>query len=468
MTTQSSFTQARQAAGMPARLLLFKSIHPRQRFPRALVTLALLAGTALGVAGCSGTFDVTNPNQLVEDDLARPEAASALANGAEATATRALAYLVLPLEVASDNLRSIGGYDAGRELDQGFVASTANEFTTNAFVHAAEARFSADEAIRRLLIFDAAGTLRTRADLARAYLYGGVVYTAVADAFDDFVISDRKAAAPPIGRANMTQLYDRATAYLDRGLLVARAVGRADLELAILAQRARAKHARAVRTLTRTPAGIEGDGFVTDAGAAADAATALALASSPSWVFQLRYAASTVPNQLASWVNIRQEFRPEDALGVPTRDNKQVESIRLLDPIDRIPDPVLKAAVEQFVQGVEYPPLTVVSARELHLIAAEMEFAAGDEAGAAKHVNAVRALDGLTPYAGQLPLADLLRHERRVNLFLTGRRLADQYRFRLGDPRWLPLSDAATMPGTLLPIPQVERNANCYLMGTCT
>jgi hypothetical protein len=424
---------------------------------------------ALVLAGCSSQFDVTNPNQLGQADLDRPEAALALVNGAEATATRALAQLLFPLEAASDDIVSIGSYDASRELDQGYLANPSNEFVTSAFASLSEARFMADEAIRQLTAFDSAGTLPGRAGLARAYLYGGIVYTAIGDGFSDFVISDRRTASPPIGAANMRQVYDTAVVYLDRGLVVARAAGNADLALAILAQRARARHARALWTLLRDAgtAGAPASPLVRDAAASEDAVAALALLRQPDWKLRFTYSPTTVSNLLASWVNVRQEFRATDELAIPTADNKKVASIRLLDPIDGRPDVVLRAIVDEFVADLQYPPLTVVSARELRLIVAEVALATGDSVAAVAQLNAVRALNARAPYLGQLSLLDLLRHERRVGLFLQGRRLADQYRFGVQDTRWLPASDARRAPGTRLSIPETERRSNCYISGRC-
>jgi hypothetical protein len=434
---------------------------PRRRV--ATIVAALLL--AIAPSGCDGAFEVTNPNQLGQTDLERPEAAAALVNGAEATTARALAQVLFPLEAASDDLVSIGGYDASRELDQGYLRNTGNEFTTSAFEFLAEARFAADQAVRRLEAFDAAGTLPSRADLARAYLYGAIAYTTIGDGFEDFVLSERGSAAPPIGAANMRVVYDTAVAYLDRGIVAARAAGRSDLSLALLAQRARTRHARALWTARR--AGVASSPLVADADARADAVAALALLPQPDWKLRLTYGATTVGNQLAQWVNVRQELRVGDELAVPTADNKRVASIRLLDPIDGRPDPALRAIVDEFVADPQYPPVTVVSARELRLIAAEAALAAGEADAAARQLDALRALDGLSPSNGRVAPLDLLRHGRRVHLFLQGRRLADQYRFGVTDARWLPASDARRAPGTLLPIPDVERRANCHLAGTC-
>ena len=61
----------------------------------------------------------------------------------------------------------------------------------------------------------------------------------------------------------------------------------------------------------------------------------------------------------------------------------------------------------------------------------------------------------------------MLLHERRVNLFLQGRRLADQYRFGVVDPAWQAGADALLAPGTFLPISLTERLSNCHLAGGC-
>jgi starch-binding outer membrane protein, SusD/RagB family len=79
----------------------------------------------------------------------------------------------------------------------------------------------------------------------------------------------------------------------------------------------------------------------------------------------------------------------------------------------------------------------------------------------------VRALDGVSDYTGQIPALDILRHQRMAGLYLTGRRLADHYRFGTVSPLWNPNASASTRPGTLFPIAQIERTSNCHLLGVC-
>jgi starch-binding outer membrane protein, SusD/RagB family len=67
-------------------------------------------------------------------------------------------------------------------------------------------------------------------------------------------------------------------------------------------------------------------------------------------------------------------------------------------------------------------------------------------------------MDGLTPWAGQIPALDMLKHERRANLFLQGRRLADLYRWGENSPEWqtAPPSTAVSRRGTFFPLTCIE------------
>jgi hypothetical protein len=158
-------------------------------------------------------------------------------------------------------------------------------------------------------------------------------------------------------------------------------------------------------------------------------------------------------------INSRFELRVGSSYIVPTSDNRRVASIRLRDPIDNVPDPKLSAEVNALVAGGIYGTITVASAREMRLILAESALAKGDEAGFRTQINALRAMDRLSPYTGQIPALELLKHARRVNLFLQGRRLADHYRFGDRAPEWT----ARAKPGVFFPITIIERRANPYV-----
>lgn len=421
----------------------------------------------LTLTACDSLLDVQNPNSLVQDDLETPASAAALANGALSTVARGAGEAVMLHSAASDELVFTGSRDAWIQLQIGDLRDAANEFSDAAWPFVTEGRWMADEAVRLLEGFDQEGTLTNRALLARAHLYSAIMRTYIADFWEDFVFSDRQDTGAPIGEGNMLGLYDNAIAGLTSGLAIAQSVGDEALEAAILAQRARTRHARAVRAKF-TPAGTTAaEPLINDAGANSDALAALALVAD-SWQYRFLYSSATVSNSWGGWVNERLELRPSDDYVVATANNKQVESIRLEDPIDAVPDPALSAIIDEAVVARNWPPLTVVSARELLLILAEAELLANGDTGVFRgYINRVRALDGVTAYSGQIPALEILQHQRMAGLYFTGRRLGDHYRFGTTSSLWGSNTSASTRPGTLFPIAQIERTSNCFLVGTC-
>ncbi|MFQ5639117.1 MAG: RagB/SusD family nutrient uptake outer membrane protein [bacterium] len=400
-----------------------------------------------GALGCSDPLEVENPNSLVEDDLGNPIGANGVANGALATVATGIGYVLAPFNTATDEVIWTGSRDAWRELDFGNVAFDGNEFTDNAMKFLHEGRWMADKAIAQLSAFDAEGVLPDRIDLARSYLYAGLVRVYIADWFDDWAFSDKTEPAPSVGEDNMNGVYTDAIANLDKAIDIARSEGNTVLEARALALRARAKHALAVWGLLNPKGSAPGNPWVS--AGKADAQAALALMADDSFRWRLKYAPGAEWNDFSWQVNGRLEL---DIAALPN------------DPIDGIEDPRMAAIEADFrdtatYNGTNYAPLTVISAREMHLIVAEAELASGNSAGAVSEMNIVRALDGLTAITSEDPGA-MLQHERRANLFLLGRRLADMYRFGIQDPMWQATSDAVRTPGSFLPITISEIQSN--------
>ena len=438
----------------------------------------------LTTAACEDPFDVDNPNNATETQLDEPASAPALVNGAQATVSRAASVIAAPYSVTTDELTWIGSRDAWNQMNFGRLDDPNNEFSDDAFDWVAQGRFMADRAIDRVTTFDGDGTLEDRTDLARAYLYGGIIYTIIGDVYDDFVLpSTPTEEASPIGGDNMSSVYDQAITYLTEGLSVARDEGDTELEVRLLAMRARAQHARAVWEQLN-PAGSAPADPLVDVQAAVDDAQAVLnmIAGTPDWTYRFTYSSSTVPQtgnvpgfiNVGFQVNQRGELQiGPDYVDVDSEDPTDIVNegqipgagITLMDPIDDVPDPAVGAAIAEFIAAAEFAPFTVVSAREMHLIIAEAALAGGDDGGSgefASHVNAVRSLDGLSDYTGpgQIDPVTLLEHERRVNLYLQVRRLADHYRFESPSSNWLSGSAALRTPGTFFPISISEIRSN--------
>ena len=434
---------------------------------------SVLAVLAFGLllAGC-GLLDVENPNNLEESQLGNPTAAGPIANGSEGAVTRALGAMLSPYSTATDELVWIGSRDAWFQIDRGFLNDPANEFTDAAFPYVGEARFTADEAVRRLEEFRDEGELENAQSLVRSYLYKAIIYTVIADMFDNFAISNRREGAAPVGEENMASLYDTAIDALDKAI----ELGGDAPEL--IGMRARAKYSKALWSKLH-PSVDTANPLVYDEGAVADARAALALMGRD-YRYQLTQpeTGDLAVGDLAIGlqVNNRLEMRISDdyiiadgprpaGFSEGSFTGGPATTISLLDPIDGTPSKELYRAVVEFTEAERNNPFTIVSAREMYLILAEAALAQGDTAGFTENVNAVRALDGLSAYtagAGGVSPVELLEYERRENLFLQGRRLADHYRFGSESypALWEADSDAVRQPGTLFPITVIESRAN--------
>ena len=423
------------------------------RLPQAAA--ALVIATLIIVSGCD-LLDVSNPNNLIEDELDNPAAAPAMANGAEATVTRALGAILAPYSAGTDELTWIGSRDAWDELDIGRLENPNNEFTDAAFPFVGEARWTTDEYIRRIEGFREEGLLNDENTLARVYLYGAVIYTGIADMFDDFAIdSDRREGAPPVGPDNMSSLYDTALSYVDAALDLE---PRPSLEVALTGMRARIQYSQAVWQTVNPVSGAPQDNLINESGAVQDAIAALDMMDA-NYVFAMEMDGS-LPSlvvgdlSMALQVNQRAELGFGETYIEPEPDGT-FSAVSLRDPIDDVVDPVLEEAITEFIAQDQFADIPVVSAREMHLILAEAALAGNPTLDYTEEINKLRALDGLTPYDDQVDAFDLLKHSRKVNLYLQGRRLADHYRFDDPSPNW-----SANTPGTFLPITITEIRAN--------
>jgi hypothetical protein len=428
--------------------------------------LGLLLTASVCLIGCGDLLEVDNPGSITDDDIRNPESAPAWANGALSMAMDGWDAELVLVSAASDETTFVGPHGWWGELDRGNISDPGNAGLNGQFPSIASAQWMADETIELLTGFHDQGLLRDPSLVARVYLYGAVAYTAIADGLEDYAPSDRTVPGPPIGPENMVALYDQAVDYATRGLAIE---SDATLSRNLLALRARIQHSREVRDrIFPPPADLSGGGLVTSSGAVQDAMAVLT-DDARDWRWTFEFAPNEVTSVMSAVLNCFPNMRFGDRYVRPTLNNLQAAEVILLDPIDRIPDPWLEAFIFELQEGASgncnTAVLTVTSAREMHLIVAEDALARGDLDTFAEHVNLVREWGSLTPWATDSGVSarDLLIYERQSQLFLTGRRLADMYRFGITGDTWVPGSVAVLAPGTLLPISADEVDANCHL-----
>ena len=429
---------------------------------RKALRVAVGAAVLVVAAACQGLLDVKNPNNVPESALANQAAAAALANGALAATTRMLASITIVYADATDEMDWIGSRDAWGELDGGIIGNNANEFSDGAFPFVGESRYLTDKTIERLEAFNAAGTLANKADLMRSYLYAAVVYATIADIYDDFAFSDKTVPAAPIGRAAMSTLYDKAVTYLDKALVLATA--NAD-KYNILAFQARVKHGKGVwQKITPKGTSAPTNPLVNDAGAVADANSAIALGTADQAFDMVNNVEATPGINIWFEVNGRNESSPGKAYVVNPLHTTDKYVAALKDPISNTADPRLQVRLNAFKAfGTQSGTLWMTSTRELRLILAEAALAGGNTVEFMNQLNQVRALDGKPAFTGQIANNTMLAYERQAQLWLMRRRLVDMYRFGQKDSKWTTSAtaeSAVNLVGLLFPIAKVERLGN--------
>ena len=449
---------------------------------------AVISAAAL-LAACSSLLDVKNPNNVDESALENPGTATAIANGAGATVTRALTAILSPYGAVTDELTYVGSRDAYGYADRGEVSDPFNEFADAAFPEMAEARWTSATAVKSLKAFNDSAKLVDKNDLARALLYESIIFTSIGEMFDDFVIESHKFdAGPPVGEGNMAIMFDSAITQATEGLAIAGLTK--DNKIRLLAMRARAKHSKAIWAKLNGSGGAPASTpvaspLVSDAGADADARDALTeIGAGSDYKFKLTPQTATlgfpiVGNDLNNRLELRagdsQAGTPSslcrdatcDSWVVPSSAGNTIASVKYQDPVNNIVDPVFQAIItECCIKGTQngqgdLVPITIISAREMLLIRAEHALATGNTAAFTGFINQIRAFNTtLTAYNGTSPAPQaMLIHTRFVNLFNQGKRLMDMHRFGIKSRKWV--SDAeAYAKACFFPVMNIERSTH--------
>ena len=417
-------------------------------------------GGVIAVGACTSLLEVDNPNNVSASALDVPAAAPAILAGAENLTANALSSMLNFYVPATDEAYWVGSRDDYRLLDSGEFGINTNEYVQSAYLVVARARWMDDQAVTKIAKFNAAGQLLDKQVLARAYLNSAIIYTNIADKYDDIAFSDRTAAGKNYGETGMIALYDSALKWLDAG----KAIATGNIRAATIGMQARVRHSKGVWSKLNPAGTTPSAPLVNDAAATADASLALSLMSGDfTW--------DALTNDLNQGdgsgggfgfeMNSRVEYTPNQTLARIDPNSGKPQAIIAKDPVTGEVDASAVKVMGRTLNAVNSPPLTQVSTREMRLIIAEAALAAGNNPGFDAAINGLRAMDGKAPYAGTGPTRiALLEWERRINLIFQGRRLNDMYRFGTKDPMWVATSLAVKSPGCLFPIPLIERESN--------
>ena len=361
---------------------------------------------ALVMGACKDVLEVSNEQDILDENLDTPEAVLPLMNGVIGDYALAYATAIDIIGLYGQELIHTGSFPTWREVETG-VGTRPSAVGNQIYQNASRSIWVADTSAVRLR--KALPDAEKRFELATVLLWGGFAHFQLADNFCEMTFHGGPAVTPKAG-------YERARAMFDDALAVATAANRTDLKNAALGGRARAKL-------------MLGD----YAGAKADAALIPA-----GFILRAIYGNNSRENNAVA-TNTTTLIRRE--AGVNPRFYKEDARYKT-DPrtlfrdkgdTAKGPDPT-----RQFVEQLKYPardtPIPVFTWQEARLIEAEAEIRLGNPTRAVTLINLVRAAANLPAYAGaateQAVLAQLI-YERSAELWLQAQSLVDWRRFNL-------------------------------------
>lgn len=377
--------------------------------------LLFSASILLTAAGCDGLFDVSDPQRYTADDVDR--ALEAAANGVEGEFHSQIDNMTITAGLTSDEFQHTGTWAGYDDMDHGrFIFGTPqsdgqfNTFLSNRWF----AEYT-EERLNEVLGSEAA----TSPMMAQVRTVG---------ALDDLYLGTYfcEAVAVPHGPAvSDVTMLQQAVEKFGRSLETARSAGTEGekWELISLAGRARAhlllgNYAEAAQDASAIPDG---------------------------WSYNAIYTEARGDNSVVTLTT--QGFNTAAGLREKWWDRVDVDAKALLDPWTDQPDPrmpVLYTGVfgvdgvtphySQWKYQKRGDDIPILTSGEMRLIEAEAAIRAGQIGEGLAIMNALRnavGLDDLPDTDSQDQAIEYLLHERFAEMFMTGMRMVDLWRFDL-------------------------------------
>lgn len=397
----------------------------KYKLPRLKSSLSALAGFvfAITLSSC-GLLDSENPGSILADDINDVNTIPFLVNGQKNELALQLDLTVIYSGLLSDELIHSGSFPTWHQMSDGDVQED-NGSSSGLWAGLQRSRFLGDDNVPRmkeLLGADASSNV----SIARSLNYSGFAYLIFADVFERAAYN----TGPEVSRAESYQLaVDRFT----EAAAIAASGNHVDqLNLANVGL------ARAQLML----------GNYTAARVAADQVD-------PGFEFFIRYDAQNSNsaffyNHRRAEYSIREGFRNTGDPRVVVTNTGTVGG-------DNVTPQFLQTKYTEDVS-----PIRIASGMEAILISAEALNETGDQAGAIASLNFVRNFYGLSAFDGASTyeaVRDAIRLERKYELFLEGKRLADLRRYRAsGDPESVAFFQGRASDA--LPLPDTEYRTN--------
>lgn len=404
----------------------------------------LLLATGI-LSGCGDFLSVTNPSDLVEEDINNQALIDALANTAEGAVSMAYDSAVVWGELPADGIMAVSTRTDMLRIDRGDFDGL-NENYEAIYNGLSAARWTTSFAVEQLrsMVPDPDGDLR----VARSYVWDAVARITLADLFEE-VTFDGQAPITPVA------VYEGALGVLDKAITILG--GGSDKNFLAAALATKARVARSLYFETGQAS------WLTQAGTLADQA----LAAAPDFRVDIRYQLPGRGNLVYRQLSVQLDHttmgvayvdRTDPASG--KRDPRVVHSE--LKGFGNSGDPYY---FQQKYKG-DNDDVPISRWQEARLIRAESRLVSGDLPGAVSDLNAVRAAAGLPDFASNNAdeIKQQLIYERATEFWLELRRWADMRYYGIVPDRWTEANKARGV-NRRWPISQRERGANPNVPG---
>jgi hypothetical protein len=366
--------------------------------------LAGALAVALTLGACKDVLEVSNEQDILDQNLDSPDAVTPLMNGVIGDYALAYANAIDIIGLFGQELIHTGSFPTWREVETG-VGTRPSSVGNDVYRNASRAIWVADtSAVRfRAALPDA----EKRFELATVLMWGGYAHFLLADNYCEMTFHAGPAVTPKQG-------YERAKAIFDDAVTVATAANRTDVKNGSIAGRARAKLMLGDYAGARADAQLIPQGFVLRALYGNNSRENNAVATNTTTL--IRREAGVNPRFYKEDVRYKTDPRT---------------SFRDKGDTAKGPDPT-----RQFVEQLKYPardtPIPVFTWQEARLIEAEAEIRLDNAARAVTLINQVRAAVNLPAYSGPVTtqaVLDQLIYERSAELWLQAQSLNDWRRF---------------------------------------
>jgi hypothetical protein len=365
----------------------------------------------VGLAGCSEvlTLDVEAPGRIADDDLNSPTAIPGLVAGMGYDLTQAVDGALQEILLAGGEIWHSGSYDFGT-YPRG-ILQQAPEDWDGEYGSFQQARWVAEDGLRRISEILEPAQLNDDPDVARAYLMAG---------FANRWLGENQCSSTIDGGPEVpnTEHFNRADSLFSRAISVATAAGRDDL----------ARAGRGGLASIRAWAG-DWPGAVTLAQAAN--------AGGADWSYDAIFSTTSgaVLNDLVDETTDRREFSVFNTIWAnEPQDNPRVT---WQIPLDGAGEPLVGQDGETlFYQQLKFltedDDIPLTSGPEMWILEAEAALRANQLDVMTDRINDIRTFYGEATIAQPATVADawpVLHFERHATLWLEGRRLWDLRRW---------------------------------------